>query len=221
VPAKTINKNLDLIYTPLVQGIERLAIATSPAQMQAYVQYLQLLEKWNRIYNLTAVRDIADMIPHHILDSLSMLPYIQAPRILDVGTGAGLPGLILAIARPDWQWVLLDSNQKKTRFILQAIAELGLQNVRVVAQRIQQFEDSQGFDSIISRAYSELSLFQQHCDRLLTDSGCLLAMKGQATQTQQELDKIDLSAGQTWDCVDIDVPLLEAQRQLVIIGKAG
>ena len=116
------------------------------------LDYLALLHKWNKVYNLTAIRDPQQMVSHHLLDSLSVMQHLWPGRWLDVGCGAGLPGMVLAIAQPDWQFTLLDSNSKKTSFVQQAIIELGLHNARVICARVEDWQPAEHFDGIISRA---------------------------------------------------------------------
>ena len=129
-----------------------------PADAQArLLAYVHLLEKWNRTYNLTAVRAPEQMIPRHLLDSLAILPYLQGQRVLDMGTGAGLPGIPLAMARPDLDFVLLDSNAKKTRFVTQACAELGLKNIEITQERVEKYQPARPFDTLVSRAFSTIA----------------------------------------------------------------
>ncbi|TXH66529.1 MAG: 16S rRNA (guanine(527)-N(7))-methyltransferase RsmG, partial [Thiothrix sp.] len=136
-----------------------LGLALSDQQDQQLQQYLELLQRWNKVYNLTAVRDPEQMLPLHLWDSLSIVPFIQAQTCLDVGSGAGLPGIPLAILRPTQHFTLLDTNGKKTRFIQQAALELGLANVEVVQTRVEQWQPEQKFAAIISRAFASLADF--------------------------------------------------------------
>lgn len=140
--------------------------------------FLRLLEKWNRAYNLTAVREPEAMVTHHVLDSLAVAPYLHGRRIADVGTGAGLPGIPLAIARPELGFVLLDSNSKKTRFVTQAINELQLANVVVERARAEDFRPSRPFDTIVSRAFTSLAEMLRMTQHLCAPDGVFLAMKG-------------------------------------------
>lgn len=144
------------------------------------VAYVRLLEKWNRTYNLTAVRVPEEMIPRHLLDSLALLPYLKGPRVLDIGTGPGLPGIPLALARPDLAFTLLDSNAKKTRFVTQACAELGLKNVEVVNERVEKYHPPTPFDTIVSRAFSTITDMLVASRHLCHPAGQFLAMKGVA-----------------------------------------
>jgi 16S rRNA (guanine527-N7)-methyltransferase len=164
----------------LAAGLQQMGIALDAAQQRRLLAYLALLQKWNRVFNLTAVRDPAQMVSRQLLDSLSILPWIHGYRVLDVGTGAGLPGIPLAIALPDVAFTLLDANGKKTRFVQQAAAELGLGNVSVVHGRIEALRDAEGFDVITSRAFASLADFLNATLHLLADGGRWLAMKGQA-----------------------------------------
>ena len=161
-----------------LQGDELSAGAMGEALPEQLARYLHELEKWNRAYNLTAVRDPAEMVVRHVLDALSVNPWLQGTHILDVGTGAGLPGIPLALANPDKQFTLLDSNGKKIRFVHHAVGLLGLANVEPVQARVESWEPSQSFDTIISRAFSTLGEFINGSGHLLNRGGQLLAMKG-------------------------------------------
>ena len=198
----------------LRDGIHALQIDIAAPTQLKMLNYLELLIKWNRVYNLTAVRDIAQMIPKHVLDSLAVLPYICGTRILDVGTGAGLPGLLLAMARPDWQCVLLDSSAKKIRFVNQAIIELALKNALAICTRTEKFHPDEKFSTIISRAYANLHTFYTQTARLCMTDGCLLAMKGtypEAEIAQMVQQQVHL------DSFPLQIPQLEAQRHLIVI----
>lgn len=199
----------------LQQGISRLKLEVSAAQQQQLMAYLLLLHKWNQAYNLTAIRQLDEMVIKHLLDSLAVLPSIHGARCLDVGTGAGLPGLVLALLNPAQHWVLLDSNHKKTRFLQQAVIELALSNVEVVCSRIELFKPTQAFDVIISRAYSELQKFYQQTQTFCAPQGRLIAMKG--VYPEQELQSFQES-GIAWKTQILDVPFLNAERHLIIFG---
>jgi 16S rRNA (guanine527-N7)-methyltransferase len=182
--------------------------------------YLALLAKWNRTYNLTAIRDPEQMITHHVLDSLAVLPHLpgaEHARALDVGSGGGVPGVPLAIARPGWRVVLLDSNHKKSTFLRQAVIELGLANVEVVTTRIEDYAPAAPFDIVISRAFSDLATFARTCARHLAPGGRLYAMKGalpreEIAQLPQGLRLVATPS--------LAVPGLDAQRHLVILEAA-
>ena len=141
----------------LQQGLESLNLQLAQEQQSRLLAFVALLVKWNRVYNLTAVHDAHEMVTRHILDSLSILPYLQGVRIIDVGAGAGLPGIPLAIAKPQCQFVLLDSNRKKTRFMQQTKTELQLENVEVICSRAETYHPAEAFDSVVSRALASLS----------------------------------------------------------------
>ena len=179
-PPSQTEKLESLWAAQLAEGLQQMGTSLDAAQQGRLVAYLALLQKWNRVFNLTAVRDPAQMVSRQLLDSLSILPWVKGPRVLDVGTGAGLPGIPLAIALPELVFTLLDANGKKTRFVQQAAAELGLGNVRVVNGRIEALQDAEGFDVITSRAFASLADFLSSTAHLLADGGCWLAMKGQA-----------------------------------------
>ena len=156
---------------------------------QQIMQYLDLLQRWNQVFNLTAIRDVYDMVSLHILDSLSIAPYLLGPRILDVGTGAGLPGIPLAITHPSKTFVLLDSNNKKTRFLTQVQLELGLKNITVVQARCEDYlPPDGGYDSIVSRAFSSIAVMLASTQHLLAKDGLFIAMKG--IYPEQELREI-------------------------------
>lgn len=168
---------------PAIDGVLQQALRDNKhdfphAVQQQFIHYLELLHRWNQVFNLTAIRDPHDMVWLHIVDSLSIGPYLHGSRIIDVGTGAGLPGIPLALTHPDKQFVLLDSNSKKTRFLTQAVSELKLPNVEVVHARCEDFNPEIGFDSIVSRAFSSIAVMLVNTQHLLADNGQFLAMKG-------------------------------------------
>lgn len=182
---KTVDKNVsdEILREQLQCGLEKLAITLPDTAIAQLLQYLALLAKWNRTYNLTAVRDIGQMVSRHLLDSLAVLPFVQdngfaGNKFADVGTGAGLPGLVLAIAMPQRQFDLFDSNGKKIRFVKQAIGELQLNNAAAFQSRIEQWQPQDGYDAVLSRAFASLSEMAALCEHLLAPQGRLLAMKG-------------------------------------------
>ncbi len=199
----------------LSRGLEQMGLPLSAAVQEKLLAYVGLLAKWNRVYNLTAVRDPAEMVTRHLLDSLSVAPYLRGSRVLDVGSGAGLPGIPLALAKPEWEFVLLDSNRKKTRFITQSCIELGLTNVRVESSRIEDYLPQILFDTVISRAFSELSAMLTATGRLCQPEGIMLAMKGE--YPGPELASVP--PGFVVQGVEVlQVPGLDAQRHVVRIG---
>lgn len=198
----------------LSNGLGQLGQSLSAGQQRLLLDYIALLQKWNRVYNLTAVREPESMLHQHLLDSLAVLPWVGTGRLIDVGTGGGLPGIPLAIARPDLHITLLDSNHKKTTFLRQACIELGLNNVTVACQRVDAYEPPVLFDMVISRAFSDLSEFLHLSARLCRPGGNLLAMKG--IYPHDELARLPPEFSR-YEVVALSVPGLEAQRHLVII----
>lgn len=195
----------------LEQGVAGLGLDITAGVIRQCLKYLKLLDKWNHVYNLTAVRQARDMATRHILDSLAVMPYIVGPRLLDVGTGPGLPGIPLALATPEYQWTLLDSNGKKTRFVIQAVADLGLTNVRVVTGRVAEQDFEPRFNTVISRAFSDVSVFIEATAQLCIDGGQWLAMKGAVTTA--ELERIP--AAYSTSRIDLNIPGLDAQRCII------
>lgn len=201
----------------LADGLAAQGTALDETQQATLVAYLALLFKWNRAYNLTAVRDPAQMVSRQLLDSLAILPYVQGPRVLDVGTGAGLPGIPLAIARPDLQFTLLDSNGKKIRFVRQAILELGLGNVSAEQQRVEQYRPPAPFDTITSRAFAELKEFVALTGQLLAPGGQWLAMKAALAEDESSM----LPTGLESALLDLNVPDEGAVRRAVRVRRAA
>lgn len=193
-------------------------IAAQNGQLAGKIeQYLWLIGKWNKVYNLTAIRNPQDMLIQHVMDSLAVLPHIQGPRIIDVGTGAGLPGIPIALARPDWHVTLVESNRKKTAFLQQVKIELGLQNVEIMAQRIENAEIGNNVNTIISRAFSELGTFITLTRQWANEqnSGCRwVAMKANCPEQEREQVRAPFAIEKT---VMLRVPGLDAMRQLIII----
>lgn len=202
----------------LAAGITTLKIDVAPDVQQRMLDYLALVEKWNKAYNLTAVREPAKMLTHHLLDSLSVLPHVRGPRVLDVGSGAGLPGIPLAMAQPEWQFTLLDSNHKKTTFLRQAVIELKLNNVDVVCDRVEAWTPSQVFDTVVSRAFSELSEFLQLAGRLCAKTGLVVAMKG--VYPHEELAQVS-GDFHLRNVVTLNVPGLGAERHAAVLEPAA
>ncbi len=162
----------------LNNGLNQMGLELSQPQQRKLLDYLALLMKWNKAYNLTAIRDPQEMVSRQLLDSLSILPLVRGKQILDVGTGAGLPGIPLAVCMPDASFTLLDSNGKKTRFVQQAKMELGLDNVEIYQGRVESFEATNSFDTITTRAFAALPKIVELAQALLAEDGILLAMKG-------------------------------------------
>ncbi len=176
------------IERSLQQGIDSLGLELS---CDGLLHYLSLLYKWNQAYNLTAVRDMESMVTRHVLDSLAILPWVKGPRLLDVGTGPGLPGVPLALANPELQVVLLDSNGKKIRFLQEVKRALLLDNVEIVQTRVESYQPIKPFDTVTSRAFSELQHMLNCTEHLIATDGIWLAMKGR--QPEAELAHINRS----------------------------
>jgi 16S rRNA (guanine527-N7)-methyltransferase len=200
-------------------GIKTLGLNCSTHQVEQLIAYLEMLQRWNKAYNLTAIREPIQMVRLHLLDSLAVHPFIKdAKDIIDVGTGPGLPGIPLAILNPDINFTLLDSNGKKTRFLFQAINDLSLANAREINQRVEKYQPEQLFDIVLSRAFSSISDMLAQCNHLVTDSGFFLAMKGkkpdsELSQIAKDYKVVDLS--------QINVPQVDSERHLIKITKTG
>jgi 16S rRNA (guanine527-N7)-methyltransferase len=209
----------------LAQGAAKLGADLTEQQSLRLMQFLALLNKWNKAFNLTAVRDPKEMLGRHLLDSLSLLPVLRIQRskiasneftILDVGTGAGLPGIPLAICMPDTNFVLLDSNGKKTRFVFQACVELDLKNVEVQTTRIENYQSANQVDIVVSRAFASLKDFVEGCHAVAGPNTRLIAMKG--LYPSEEI--ADLQS--FWTVIDyqkIDIPGLEGVRHFIELAR--
>lgn len=200
----------------LERGLRLLGLEASAAQVEALLAYLVLLAKWNRVYNLTAVRDSQDMVSHHLLDSLAVLPHLTCARLADIGSGAGLPGIPLAIMRPQMEVVSIETVDKKCAFQTQARIALGLKNFSTRHVRVEDLRDDGAYDGVISRAFSEISQFVKLSGHLLSTEGYLYAMKG-----VYPLDEIaSLPAGfEVERVIQLEVPDLAAARHLVLIHR--
>ncbi|MCF6441967.1 16S rRNA (guanine(527)-N(7))-methyltransferase RsmG [Pseudoalteromonas luteoviolacea] len=191
-------------------------ISLTENQKQQLVDYVGLLDKWNKAYNLTSVRDPKEMMVKHILDSLVVAPHLNGKHYIDVGTGPGLPGIVLAIALPDTEFVLLDSLGKRVRFLTQVKHALGLKNVTPVQSRVEEYQPSVKLDGVLSRAFASLQDMVQWCTHLIDSSGRFVALKGM--YPQEELDSLPegISLEQN---VTLQVPNLEGERHLIILTK--
>jgi 16S rRNA (guanine527-N7)-methyltransferase len=201
----------------LAEGIAQLGIDVDAQTQTRLLQYLALLHKWNRVHNLTAVREPKKMVTQHILDCLAVLPHIEGKRLVDVGSGGGLPGIPLALARPQLEVTLLDSNHKKTVFLQQAVIDLQLTNVKVVCARVEDFKPQQPFDLVISRAFSDLGEFARLTRHLCAPGAALLAMKGLHPYEEIAQLPADVSVQQM---LSLKVPGLGATRHLVVMRVA-
>ena len=194
----------------LVSGLQSLNLSQAEGKIEQLLGFIKLIEKWNKAYNLTAIRNREDMVRLHVLDSLAIVPFIEGKRVIDIGTGAGLPGIPLAIYLPEIEFTLLDSNAKKTRFVQQAILELKLKNVNVCHNRVEQYHPEKNFDTVITRAFASLSDIVELTAHLLGKDGILLAMKGQTP------DVLKLESAKT-TLIPINVPGITGERCLVRI----
>lgn len=196
----------------LENGLAAMGLSINAPVQQKLLAYLALIYKWNKVHNLTAVREPAEMVTLHLLDSLAVLPHIQAERLLDVGSGAGLPGIPLALCLPQMRVTVLDSSHKKASFMRQAKAELGVDNVEVVCGRVEQFKPEELYDVIISRAFSDLNQFTSLTRHLCKPDAQWLAMKG--VHPYDELTQISIKPSQI---APLHVAGLKAQRHLVFL----
>jgi 16S rRNA (guanine527-N7)-methyltransferase len=200
------------LETALRKGLAALGEDPAAHPCHGYLAYIELLRRWNRAYNLTGIREPGRMVSHLVLDSLALLPHLHGSRCLDVGSGAGLPGLILALARPDTRWVLLDSNGKKVRFLAHCTRELQLDNVHVVQARVETWLAPATFATIVSRAFGTLTDFYAAVVRLLAPDGIVLAMKG--PRPEDEITA-ELAARAAIDTIPLRVPGVEGGRSAV------
>jgi len=206
------------IEARLAEGLAAMGLVLDAASQAKLVAYLRLIEKWNKVHNLTAVREPGQMVVLHLLDSLAVLPHVAGARsLLDVGTGAGLPGIPLAVARPDLAVTLLDSSHKKATFLRQAKAELGLANVEVACERVENWHPPASFDVVVSRAFAELADFVTQAGHLVAPGGAMLAMKG--LHPFDEIARVP-PTHRVENVVALRVPSLDAQRHLVLLKAA-
>lgn len=202
----------------LSTGLAAMGLNLGDDQQKQLLAFLGLLNKWNRAYNLTAVRDEGQMVSRQLLDSLSILPWVTTEHLLDVGSGGGLPGIPLAIVLPDRQFTLLDSNGKKTRFLNQCVLELDLDNVEVIHGRAEDCRPDQPFNQISSRAFTALENLVHWCSDLLANDGEFLAMKGQFPDDEVTA----LPAGwQVESSHSLDVPGADGERHLLVVTRAA
>lgn len=204
------------LQAKLEQGLQQAELNLPENVRQKLLDYLALLQKWNKVHNLTAVRDPEEMVTLHLLDSLSVLPYIKGKRLLDVGSGAGLPGIPLALCLPALQVTVMDASHKKASFMRQAKAELDIPNLEVVCGRVEKYQPEQLFDIVISRAFSDLAEFVALTGHLGAPGAQWLAMKG--VYPYEELAQLKIQPSQV---VPLKVSGLAAQRHLVFLSSNG
>ena len=198
----------------LASGIAEMGLDVTLEAQTKLLQYLSLLNKWNKVYNLTAVRDPLEMVTLHLLDSLSVLPHVNSKNLLDVGSGGGLPGIVLAICKPELQVTTIDTVQKKAIFMRQVKGELGLTNLTVVHARVESYLPAEKFEAIISRAFSDLALFVDLTKHLLAPTGKWLAMKGQLPL--EEIQALNVKVNKI---NPLTVAGLHAERHLIVLEK--
>ena len=206
----TEKKDLDL----LIEGLERMALKLSDQMIDQLMTYLNLVEKWNRVYNLTAIRERDEMIRLHFLDSLSILNHVHVKNILDVGSGAGFPGIVLAITKPELKVTVMDSVNKKTTFMQQVKSELALANLDVVNSRVEDYQPTTLFEAVTSRAFSNLKNMMSLTQHTLQKEGVWLAMKSK--DVREELEAFEKNQ---YTLIPLEVPLINAERYLVILKK--
>lgn len=212
-PVKLFDKTV--CQAQCVQGLKAMSLNASMTQVSQSVDYLELLHKWNQRLNLTAIRNPKDMVSRHLLDSLSVMPYLNGERIIDVGTGAGLPGIPLAIMNPNLKFFLLDSNHKKQVFVLQVAKSLLLKNVACVHSEVKAYQPTEKFSTIVTRAFAPLSTMLALTAHLLADNGRFLAMLGKIEQ-----NSLTLPPGfEIEHMVSLRVPQESAERHLGIIAR--
>ncbi|WP_042147723.1 MULTISPECIES: 16S rRNA (guanine(527)-N(7))-methyltransferase RsmG [unclassified Pseudoalteromonas] len=206
-----------MLLEQLNKLLAQTSIELTDEQKLKLVKYVELLDKWNKAYNLTSVREPSQMMVKHILDALVVAPHINGKNYIDVGTGPGLPGIVLAIALPDTQFILLDSLGKRVRFLTQVKHELGLSNVTPVQSRVEEYQAPVKLDGVLSRAFASIQDMVQWCEHLIDDSGKFIALKGQ--YPDEELASLPENI-KFEENIILEVPGLDAQRHLIILNKA-
>ncbi len=207
---EAIKKDRDL----LVEGLHRMSLNLSDQMIDQLMAYLNLIEKWNRVYNLTAIRERDEMIKLHFLDSLSILNHLEMEHVLDVGSGAGFPGIVLAITKPELKVTVMDSVNKKTTFMQQVKSELSLTNLNVVNARVEDYQTTILFDGVITRAFSSIQNMLLMTQHTLQKNGAWLAMKSK--DVKEELEALDQNQ---YTLISLEVPFINAERYLVKIKK--
>ncbi|APD49705.1 16S rRNA (guanine(527)-N(7))-methyltransferase RsmG [Francisella hispaniensis] len=203
---------MDIMKDKIKQALSQLSIQATDMQITQWLDYLKLLEKWNKVYNMTAIKKLDDMLVKHLFDSLAVAKYIKGGSTVDVGTGGGLPGVVLAILYPQHQFTLIDSIGKKIMFLKNVKKSLNLNNINPLNIRIENFDGN--FDNIISRAFSSVDTFYELCKQLLTEDNQMLAMKGPDLE-ERNLESLPLNI----EKYSIKVPFLNAERNLIVMRK--
>ena len=198
----------------LIEGLQRMDLALSDQVIDQLMTYLDLVEKWNRVYNLTAIREREEMIKLHFLDSLSILKHVHVKNILDVGSGAGFPGIVLAITKPELKVTVMDSVNKKTTFMQQVKSELSLTNLDVVNSRVEDYQPTTLFEAVTSRAFANLKNMMSLTQHTLQKEGVWLAMKSK--DVKQEVEAFEKNQ---YTLIPLEVPFINAERYLVILKK--
>lgn len=204
----------DTAKTFLENGALEMGLNLQPLQVERLLEYLSLFSKWNKAYNLSAIRDTESMVSLHLLDSLSIYPYLKGQRLIDVGTGGGLPGIPMAVMFPERSFTLLDSAGKKTRFLFQVTQSLGLDNVEVENCRVESFQPDALFDGVISRAFASLADMTGYCRHLLNENGRFWAMKGQFPTEELEYIAGDYTLEHQYP---LKIAGLNAERCLLVL----
>lgn len=217
MPKSSSDVSVAQLDNALREGIAAQGLQVEDPQRAALLQYIGLLQRWNKAYNLTSIKDPVQMLSYHLLDSLSIGPHLQGRSFIDVGTGAGLPGIPLAVTHPDKTFSLLDSNGKKIRFLFQIKTALQLSNVKEIQGRVEGYKPEQLYDGVISRAFASLTDMIEGSEHLLASGGCFYAMKGR--YPDKELSELP-KGYKVEQAIELDVPTLDQQRHLVIIKKS-
>ncbi|MEZ0121427.1 MAG: 16S rRNA (guanine(527)-N(7))-methyltransferase RsmG [Candidatus Reddybacter sp.] len=217
MPKSSSEVSIAQLDSALEAGLVAQGLQVKDPQRAAMLQYIGLLQRWNKAYNLTSIKDPLQMLSYHLLDSLSIGPHLQGRSFIDVGTGAGLPGIPLAVTHPDKTFSLLDSNGKKIRFLFQIKTALQLHNVKEIQGRVEAYNPEQLYDGVISRAFASLTDMIEGSQHLLVPGGCFYAMKGR--YPDKELSELP-KGYKVEQAIELDVPTLDQQRHLVIIKKS-
>lgn len=208
------DKIRERLHADLLAGTRELGLVPPDGAAAKLLDYVVLLEKWNRTHNLTAIRDPREMLAVHLLDSLAVVPHVAGPRVADIGSGAGLPGIPLAVALPELRFTLVESRGKKAEFLRHTVAALGLTNVAVVQERVEAFRPPVKFDTLVARAFAPLPGLVASCRHLLLPGGQLLALKGRQARTELRAlaaDEFEI------EVISLKVPMLSAARNLIVL----